>query len=92
MDIRKQVGLNIRRFRVARGTSQEALAVDAAVERSYMGGLERGIRNPTVSLLQRIADALEVTVSDLTAIGSEREVLPLRKGRRPSILRRIKAK
>jgi transcriptional regulator with XRE-family HTH domain len=83
MDIRKQVGLNIRRLRVEQGISQEALAADAEVERSYMGGLERGIRNPTVELLDRIARVLKVTVSDLTAPTTDRVIAGLPKGRHP---------
>lgn len=94
MDIRKQVGLNIRRIRVEKGIPQETLAADAEVDRAYMSGLERGVRNPTVALLQRIANALQVTVSELTAASLDKgaAVAPLRGGRRPSKLRRMKPK
>src|SRR5215472_10448531 len=67
MDGRKLVAWNLRRLRVARGISQEALAADAAVDRSYVGRLERGIENPTVGLLDKLAAALSVPISELFA-------------------------
>ena len=75
---------NLRRLRVAQGISQEKLAVDAAVDRSYLGGLERQAENPTVDLLDRIADALSVPMAALfTPPGAgEEEPAPLKGGRR----------
>lgn len=54
-----KIGESIRRARKARGLSQELLAVDAGVDRSYMGGIERGEHNLTVMSLLRIAGALD---------------------------------
>ena len=54
-------------IRVARGLSQEKVAADAAVDRAYLGGLERQDENPTVDLLDRVAGALSVTIADLFA-------------------------
>ncbi len=65
MDIRRQVGLNIKRYRTARGLSQEALAFECGKHRTYISGIERGIRNPTVTVLQQIADALETSAASL---------------------------
>ncbi len=65
MDIRKQIGLNIRRKRDALGLSQEALAHESGIHRTYISGLERGVRNPTVIIIQSIADALDVRPSEL---------------------------
>lgn len=65
MDIRKQVGLNLRRLREARGLSQEELAFDAELHRTYISGVERGVRNPTVTVLAKIAAALKVTPDQL---------------------------
>lgn len=62
---RALVAWNLRRIRVAAGASQERLAADAAIDRAYLGGLERQVENPTVDLLDRLADALEVSVADL---------------------------
>jgi transcriptional regulator with XRE-family HTH domain len=65
MDIRKQIGVNIRRKRDALGLSQEALAHESGIHRTYISGLERGIRNPTVTIIQAIASALKVRPSEL---------------------------
>ena len=55
MKARALVAWNLRRIRVKRGTSQERLAYDAEVDRSYVGGLERQTHNPTVDVLDRLA-------------------------------------
>ena len=60
-----KIGEVIRRRRKERGLSQELLAVDAGVDRSYMGGIERGEHNLTVMSLLRIAKALECKASVL---------------------------
>ena len=52
------LGVAIRNARQERGLSQEALAVDAGLDRSYMGGIERGEHNLTVMNLVKIASAL----------------------------------
>jgi transcriptional regulator with XRE-family HTH domain len=59
----KKVGASIRARRVAAGLSQEALADAAGVDRSHMGKIERGERNVTLLLLERIAAALTVSIS-----------------------------
>lgn len=60
-----KIGEVIRRTRRERGLSQELLAVDAGVDRSYMGGIERGQHNLTVMSLLRIAKALDCKASAL---------------------------
>ena len=62
---RELLAWNMRRVRVAQGLSQEKLAVDAAVNRGYLGGLEQQTENPTLDLLDRIAAALSVPVAEL---------------------------
>jgi transcriptional regulator with XRE-family HTH domain len=64
---RELVGLNVRRIRVAKGVSQERLAFDAGVDRSYLGGMERGEANPTVDVLDRLAATLDVALADFFA-------------------------
>jgi DNA-binding XRE family transcriptional regulator len=61
------LGAAIRRARSAKGLSQEALAVDADLDRSYMGGIERGEHNLTLMNLVKIAGALKVRASNLLA-------------------------
>ena len=59
------LGVAIRKERSDRDLSQEALAVDADLDRSYMGGIERGEHNLTVMNLVKIARALNLTPSKL---------------------------
>jgi transcriptional regulator with XRE-family HTH domain len=60
MDIRRQVGRNLAKFRKEKGLTQEELAFDCELDRTYISGIERGVRNPTVLILQRIAAALKL--------------------------------
>lgn len=66
---------NIRRLRVERGISQEKLAADAGVDRAYLGSLERQTENPAVDLLDKIADALSLSVSELFIVPDKRHCL-----------------
>ena len=65
MDVRKLVGANVNRVRRDRDLSQEELAFECGVHRTYISGVERGIRNPTVVVLDKIARALKVPASRL---------------------------
>lgn len=60
MDIRKQVGRNVRRYRLEKGWSQEELAFESGVHQTYLSGVETGTRNPTVTVVKKVADALGV--------------------------------
>lgn len=84
---RALVARNLRRIRVKQGISQERLAFDAGIDRSYLGGLERQTENPTVDLLDRVAEALSVTIGELFALPAqgERPPKPLKSGRRPRL-------
>jgi transcriptional regulator with XRE-family HTH domain len=61
----KALGRRIRELRKQNGLSQEGLADEAAMHRTYMWGIERGRRNPSLRHLTRIADALGVSLSAL---------------------------
>ena len=65
MTINKQLGYRIRYLRQNKGLSIEALALEADINRNYLGDLERGMRNPTVVVLNKIAKALDVDLSTL---------------------------
>jgi transcriptional regulator with XRE-family HTH domain len=60
-----KLGQKIRRIRESKDYSQEAFAAEAEIDRSYMGGVERGERNISVVNLIKIAKALKVEVGDL---------------------------
>lgn len=85
MDIRQTIGWNLRRWRVAKGLSQERLALEASIDRSYVGRIERGLENVTVSALEALANVLEVKVSDLFAEVDPNSSRPpaMRSGRKP---------
>lgn len=57
--------LRLRALRVAGGLSQEDLATAAQIDRTYVSGCERGLRNPTLATLEKLADALSVPPHDL---------------------------
>lgn len=61
----KILGGTIRALRTKQGISQEALATDAGIDRSYMGGVERGEHNLALINLVKIANALGVTLKEL---------------------------
>ncbi|WP_167073096.1 helix-turn-helix domain-containing protein [Sphingomonas vulcanisoli] len=62
-DWQKRFGARVRALRKERGLTQERLAVDAEIDLTYLGGIERGRRNPTLSVIVRIAEALQVSPS-----------------------------
>lgn len=65
MDIRKVFGANVRRFRIAAGLSQEAVAERMGVDRAYISAVERGIQNATLILVWETAQALKVRPAQL---------------------------
>ncbi len=65
MDMRRLVGRNIKRFRLAKGLTQEAFAEQSGFSQQYISGLERGRRNPTVVSVYELAQALGVSHLDL---------------------------
>ena len=85
----RKVGEEIRRRRVAAGYSQVAFAAMADVDRQYLSRLERGLQNPSLLLLMRIALELDVTLvellSDVRLDAAElRKVKRLSRGPRPT--------
>lgn len=60
MDVRLRLARNLKRYREKLGLSQEELAFAADVHRTYVSGVERGVRNPTVVVIAKIAKALKV--------------------------------
>jgi transcriptional regulator with XRE-family HTH domain len=61
-DVRRLVGQNLKRLRIAAGFSQAELAARMGVDRAYISGLELGRRNPTVVTLWHVARALGVSL------------------------------
>lgn len=65
MDVRERIGLNVQRLRRAKDLSQEELAARADVHQTYLSGVERGKRNASVLVLERIAKGLGVDIAEL---------------------------
>jgi transcriptional regulator with XRE-family HTH domain len=78
------IARNIRRLRVAQALSQEMLAVDAGIDRSYVSRLERGRENPTVTVLEKLARAFSSNIEELFMVprAGETAQQPLKGGRR----------
>jgi transcriptional regulator with XRE-family HTH domain len=64
-DWRAIFGKNVRRFRRLKKLTQEQLAFESEIDLTYMGGIERGKRNPSLLVMARIADALGVPLAKL---------------------------
>lgn len=65
MDRRADFGRRVRAARTALGLTQEEVAFRAEIDLTYVGGIERGVRNPSLIVMGRIADALRVELRDL---------------------------
>jgi transcriptional regulator with XRE-family HTH domain len=65
MDLPHILGRNVRQARLEKGMSQEELAFQADMKRSYLSDLERGVRNPSIKAIGRLASALGVEPSSL---------------------------
>src|ERR687884_101616 len=81
---RELVAWNIRRLRVERDLSAEALATQSGVDRVYVSRIERALANATIDILERLASALGVEIAELFAVPSPsaRPPEPLPGGRR----------
>jgi transcriptional regulator with XRE-family HTH domain len=64
-DILKAFGQRVRALRKRAGYSQEAFADRCGLDRTYMGGIERGERNVALRNIHRIAQALEISLAEL---------------------------
>lgn len=65
MDVRERLAKNLRSLRQHRGWSQEQLAFEAGIHRTYISDLERGARNPTITVVDKLAVTLGVRVGEL---------------------------
>lgn len=72
-DLVTRFGLAVRAARRARGWAQEELSAAAGLDRTYISGLERGQRNPTLTTQERIAEALGCSLTDLLRAAEEME-------------------
>lgn len=67
VDVRQRLAQNLRRLREGKGWSQEKFAFEANIHRTYVSDIERGARNPTITVVEKLALPLGVTASELLA-------------------------
>lgn len=79
MDLKEVMATNLRRLRHAKGMTQEELAEQAGLSVRYIGAIERARVSASVTVLEQIADALEIEPADLV-----RRTLPSGQGAAPS--------
>ena len=65
MDIKIRFGLKVKQYRKSKGLSQEKLANLAEIDRTYLPTIEKGARNVSIEVVDRLAIALNVTIIDL---------------------------
>ena len=70
------IARNVRRLRVREKLSQESLAVDAGIYRTYVSRIERGLENPTVGILERLAQALNSDIVEFFKVPAKNEPPP----------------
>ena len=64
-ELRGNLALNLKSIRMARGLAQERLALEAGVDRAVVSKIERGVTNPSLEILLRLANHLKVEVGQL---------------------------
>ena len=72
MDLRQIFAVNLRRLRHTKGLSQEDLAYEADVNRTYMSKLEKGASYPGLEIIGKLADVLEVEPAELLRLPTKR--------------------
>ena len=65
MEVRRRLGLKLQELRKAKGWSQEEFADRANLHRTYISAVERGVRNPTITVVEKLATALGVSIGAL---------------------------
>ncbi len=65
MDIRAKFGIRIKELRISAGLSQEALALEAELDRTYIPSIEKGKRNVSITVIEKLSKALRIEISEL---------------------------
>jgi transcriptional regulator with XRE-family HTH domain len=64
MNIQQKYGIKVKKFRINKGWSQEKLALNADLDRTYIPSIEKGERNVSIVVIEKIAIALDVDIKD----------------------------
>lgn len=68
INIKKRFGISVQQLRINMGLSQEKFALKISMDRSYFASVESGHRNISIENIKRIADGLEISLSDLFSV------------------------
>ena len=71
MNIQQKYGIKVKKFRINKGWSQEKLALNADLDRTYIPSIEKGERNVSIVVIEKIAIALDVDIEDFFDSNSE---------------------
>ena len=71
MELKQKFGLVIRDLRLTKGVSQERLALDADIDRTYIGHIEKGNRNVSIEIVEKLAAYFQMPISELFKIVEE---------------------
>ena len=71
MNIQQKYGIKVKKFRIKKGWSQEKLALNADLDRTYIPSIEKGERNVSIVVIEKIAIALDVDIKDFFDSNSE---------------------
>ena len=66
-EVRSTLAMNLRTIRLSKGIAQERLALDAGVDRTVVSKIERAVTNPSIEILLKLANQLDVDLNDLFA-------------------------
>lgn len=64
MNIKQKFGEKVKCFRLEKGWSQEKLALEAGIDRTYLPGIEKGERNVSITVIEKLAIALGIEIKD----------------------------
>jgi transcriptional regulator with XRE-family HTH domain len=64
MNIQQKYGIKVKKFRINMGWSQEKLALNADLDRTYIPGIEKGERNVSIVVIEKIAIALDIEIKE----------------------------
>ena len=71
MELKQKFGLVIRDLRIKKGVSQERLALDSDIDRTYIGHIEKGNRNVSIEIVEKLAAYFQMPISELFKIVEE---------------------
>jgi len=71
MNIQQKYGIKVKKFRINKGWSQEKLALNADLDRTYIPSIEKGERNVSIVVIEKIAIALDIDIKDFFDSNSE---------------------